>query len=284
MLSEIIFAIGAMLSWGFADFLAANAVRKVAVLKIFFWVQLLGLFIISLLFLSSFNFPSLSLYIILILLFSGFLRVAAFFSFYKGLRVGKASIVSPLSSCWAVVTVILSLTFLHEKLSFSQNIGIILAIMGAVLASFKWSDLIGLKIRKFESGIKYAVIAALGFGISGFLFNTLADKFGWFISTFLIQIAMVLYIMAYALPTKKDVKFPKNVGLFIIIIAILEVIGLFSYMQGIATQYTAITAPISSASPIVVVILARIFFKEKLEINQMVGVASILGSLILLSL
>lgn len=284
MLIGILFAISTMLSWGTSDFLAAHSVKKTDFFKVFFWSQAISLGIVLVLFFLFFNLPSLSFPVILAVIFCGFLSVSGFLAFYKGFQVGKASIISPIAATWAMVTVILSLVFLREKLTALQAVGIFLALTGGVLTSFKWKDLAGMKINKFETGIKYAIFAAIVWGIYYIPFDVVTEKLGWFISTFLTRIAVFLVLSFFAVSLRRDVKFPRNVTLFIVLIAILETIGYLLYTLSITSENTSIAAPISGATPMVVVILARIFFKESLEANQKIGVASILTALVLLSL
>jgi len=284
MLTGILFAIAAMLSWGTSDFLAAHSVKKTDFFKLFFWSQVICLSFIFALFFLFFHLPSLSFPIILAILFSGFLSAAGFLAFYKGFQVGKASIISPIAATWALVTVILSLVFLKERLTTLQAFSIFLALMGGVLTSFRWKDLAGIKIKRFETGIKYAVFAAVVWGIYYIPFDIINTKLGWFMSTFLTRAAVFLLLSFFAVSFKKDVKFPRNVTLFVVLIAALETIGYLSYALSITSQNTSIAAPISGATPMIVVILARIFFKEELETNQKIGIVSILTGLVLLSL
>jgi len=78
----------------------------------------------------------------------------------------------------------------------------------------------------------------------------------------------------------------KPVHLLIIIIfsGILDVFGLLTYNMGISTEFVSIVAPISSAFPVVTIILAYIFLKERMVLNQKIGAVLILTGLILISL
>jgi uncharacterized membrane protein len=53
---------------------------------------------------------------------------------------------------------------------------------------------------------------------------------------------------------------------------------------GLTYENTSIIAPIVSAFPIVAIILARIFLKEVLELNQKLGVVTVIFGLVLLSI
>ena len=280
----VLFGIIAMFGWGTADFIVANAVRKTNVLKTFLWSQITGIILFSVVFLAFFKLPMLSLFAIEIILIAGFLGVISYLAFYKGLQVGKVSIISPISSCWAAVTVILSLIFLNETLTKFQAYGVTLAITGAVLTSFKWHDLKKLNLKNLATGVHYAIIAMLSWGIYVVLISMLVPELGWFLPIFFIKAVAVLYLLAYFAIAKKEFSFPKNVATFVVLIGILETIAFLSLGVGISSEYTAIVAPIAAAFPAVTIILARIFFKESLDINQKIGIISVLAGLVLLSI
>ena len=61
--------------------------------------------------------------------------LGAFTSFAAFEKGGKASIVVPLCYLFPLVTVVLALTFLHESVTRTQTIGILLALVAAVLLS-----------------------------------------------------------------------------------------------------------------------------------------------------
>jgi len=239
------------------------------------------LFLILLFFLEI---PSLSFTLISTVLITAFLSVIGYLSFYKGLQVGKVSVISPVAACWAAITVVLSLVFLGESLTTSQVLGVGLAVGGAVLVSFRLKDLVGLKIRNILTGVEYAVVAMLAWGISFTLIDVIVGGLGWFLTMFLLKLVLILYLLVYSFVTKKDIVFPQNIVGFIVLIGIFEAIASLAYGLGITSEFTSIVAPISAAFPMVTVILAGIFLKERLEINQKIGIFSILSGLVLLSL
>jgi len=68
-------------------------------------------------------------------LLAGAVSVAAIVGFNIALTTGEASVVVPLTSLYPLITIVISLLFLHEKLSLTQGIGIILAIVAIILIS-----------------------------------------------------------------------------------------------------------------------------------------------------
>ncbi len=278
----IIFGMAAMLGWGASDFFVTKSSRGAGPFKAVLWSQMIALTMMFPIFLMFFKLPQFSITVIVLLILSGVLTVVSNLSFYKGLQVGKVSIVMPVESGWAVVTVLLSLTLLHEALTAIQTVGISLAIIGAVLVSFKWKDL--LKLKNHAKGVKYAVIAALAFGADFVVIDLMVSEIGWFLPIFFIGVITAFFLLAYSGVSRKDISFPKNVALFIILVGILDTAAYLSYSTGVISEYAAIVAPIAAASPAVSIILAKVFLKEKLQINQHIGIVSVLTGLILLSI
>jgi transporter family protein len=63
----------------------------------------------------------------------GFLAFVGFLTFFAALDQGKASTVVTLSALYPLVTILMSIGFLHEKLSMRQGIGIAAALIASVL-------------------------------------------------------------------------------------------------------------------------------------------------------
>src|SRR3989338_2309069 len=194
----ILFGIIAMLSWGVADFFAAKSVRKSGVFKTYFWIQAISLAVYSLIFLLFFEFPAISLMTFALIVICAFIGITSVMSFYKGLQVGIVSIISPIGASYAAVTVILSLIFLNETLTAFQVIGISLVILGAILASFKFHDLIRLKVKNVAAGVKYAVYTMFAWGVLMVLIDVLVADLGWFLPILFIVTVEIFCLLAYS--------------------------------------------------------------------------------------
>lgn len=72
---------------------------------------------------------------IFVILASSVAGALGYIFFIMALKDGKASIVVPLTALYPAITVVLSYTVLHEQITLLQIIGIILAIIAAVLLS-----------------------------------------------------------------------------------------------------------------------------------------------------
>ena len=63
----------------------------------------------------------------------GFFAFVGFLTFFAALDQGKASTVVTLSALYPLVTIVLSVAFLHERLTMRQGIGIVLALVASAL-------------------------------------------------------------------------------------------------------------------------------------------------------
>ncbi len=68
-------------------------------------------------------------------LIAGFFGTLGYWFMVKALEQGKASIVITITAVYPVITLALSILILYEKLTLTQVIGIVLAVLGIVLMS-----------------------------------------------------------------------------------------------------------------------------------------------------
>jgi transporter family protein len=63
----------------------------------------------------------------------GFFAFIGFLTFFAALEQGSASTVVTLSALYPLVTILLSIAFLHERLTTRQGVGITLALIASAL-------------------------------------------------------------------------------------------------------------------------------------------------------
>lgn len=216
------------------------------------------------------------------LFFAGISTIISNFAFYKSLRVGKVSIVMPIASCWAIVTIFISIAFLGEILTKIHALGAIFAIVGVILVLFKKNN--SAKSKDGSRGIFYAIIAAIAYGIDFVIIDLLANEIGWFLPIFFIGIITAFFLLIYAGFRKRNLSFPRNVFLFVALVGILDTIAYLFYSSSVTMELGAVVAPIAATSPAISILLAKIFFKEKLWLIQKIGIIFVLAGLVLLSL
>lgn len=276
-----------MFGWGASDFLAAKSSRKIGYLLTYFWTQLVAFSITLIYFLVKFptldvnNIPQ----FLVFLAPAGFLFMIGTLAFYKGFIGGQVSLVSPIGASWAIVTVILSVIFFKEILQTNQIIAISLIILGITLVSTNLKEV--LKIKRFAllGGAKEGLIAMLAWGVSLFLIVPASKALGWFLPVFALKFFGLLLLVTYVLFGRKSLKISFQSPLLILLffIGFLDVIAFFGYSFGVGGEYASIIAPIAAAFPLVTIILARMILKERLVLNQVFGIVSVITGLVLIS-
>ena len=119
--------------WGFASKLASNSVPPKPALLF----QCVGVMAFSLVVLTmerfrmpwsapGFAWASLA----------GFFAFVGFLTYFSALQKGPTSVVVVVSALYPLVTIVLSVALLHERLNLRQAFGIGLAIVAAVILSF----------------------------------------------------------------------------------------------------------------------------------------------------
>lgn len=278
----ILFGLVSMISWGVSDFFVTKSARGCATIRAFFWSQIVALTILTPLFLLFFTMPKFSFRIFVMLFSAGIFTMTSNFAFYKGLEVGKVSIVMPISSCWAIITIFISIIFLGELLTITNTLGAIFVIIGVILVLFKKNN--SAKSKNNPKGIFYAIIAAFAFGIDFAIIDLLANEIGWFLPIFFIGIINAFLLLIYASFRKNNLSFPRNIFLFVILVGILDTTAYLFYSSSVTMELGAVVAPIAATSPAISILMAKIFFKEKLRLSQKIGIVFVLVGLVLLSL
>jgi len=64
---------------------------------------------------------------------AGFINFVGFLSFFAAVEKGKVSTVIAMSSLYPVITIVLSVLFLHEKISSREGLGIACALLAGFL-------------------------------------------------------------------------------------------------------------------------------------------------------
>ncbi|MCK4665189.1 DMT family transporter [Candidatus Dependentiae bacterium] len=224
--------------------------------------------------------------------FAGVSSLIGFIFFYEALKVGNASIVTAISSAYALVTVLLSMIFLKERITLIEIGGIVFIIFGIVslnLSQLKNNN--GKEKKVFNwKGILFPLLAAICWGAWG-LFSKKAVSLAGEINTLVVfGIIAFIFFPLYGfikLDRTKKIQFTKDYKLGILIgILSVCVVGTASFSFYFSVQFyrIAILAPIVSIYPGVTLIFSMLFLKEKINFKQIIFILLIILGVILLNI
>ncbi len=282
--SGILFGLAAMASWGVSDFFVVKPVRESGIARTFLWNQLSGLPLMAAAYFIFGAFVPVNAESALLIAGAGICGLLGSVMFYRGMERGNVSVVTPIVAAWSVVTAIGGVAILGETLSALQTIGIILAIGGTALVSMKTADIRKASAGELARGVEFAAAAMLLYGFQFIFLDILSHRIDW-LEALLLTKAFVVVLSVIALPlwARGSASFPRATYPYIAMIAVFEVLGFLAYGGGIAVQQSARVAPVSATHPLVTIFLALVLLRERLEPNQMAGVACVIGGLALLS-
>jgi drug/metabolite transporter (DMT)-like permease len=281
----ILFAITAMLSWGVGDFLAKKAIDKIGYAKSMM-INLLASFGPILIYAILFpRIPAMSIELVLLVVVTAVFSAIGYFYFYKGLEKGNVSVVSPISSSWAVVTTSLATVIFKEVLTSFQVVGIMIVFVGIFLASTNLRELRKSISHGMSNGASEAIIAMIGWGITFALAKPLVDMTGPAMTLLFMRGGSFLFVFSWTRIVGTRLTIPeRSITLFLIVSGLLDTLGFLAYNLGVTTAFVSIVSPIAATFPAVTIVLAYIFLKERVVNSQKVGIVAILAGLILISL
>ncbi len=279
---SILSGITGMFGWGLYDFLGGVFAKQIGPYKSFFWSQLAGLASMLLLVIfvpSSMDIPSgvIFLFPVAALLYS-----AGYLFFFKGFEVGNMSIIAATMNLWAVFTMLFAFTFMGQRLSPSQTIGVVMILAGVTLASLNWSEI---QQRKFQlsTGVREAIAGAFFFGMYWNVSEIIVEQVSWLVSTALIKLGIVVFMLLFFVFSKREISLAGTAGkttFAIFIMGVIEAGAVAVVNYGLTIGDAILITPIASALSIVTILLAIIFLKEKITKVQGIGVATAVAGII----
>jgi len=275
-MDAIVLALGASLSWGFADFFGPLQGRKLGALRTLVYVQVGGLVGIAVIVAVRWIGPQDAVALLAIpAAISGTLGL---FAYYRGIAVGAISIVAPIAGVSAVVPVIVGIAS-GESPSAWQLAGMACALMGVFLAAREPRSSGDSRIA---AGVGLAILAAIGFG-GYFPFMHAAGNADFWWASLIFRIASTSVIMLAVVVTRPNIVVPGRVLPWLALIGFGDMFGNLLFAAASTSGLVSVTSVLASLYPIVTVILARFVLSERVARSQEAGIALTLAGVVLIS-
>lgn len=224
---------------------------------------------------------------------AGLLNVAASLALYHSFEVGTLSIVGPVSSSYPALTVMLSLLS-GEHIHAMRGTGLAITLVGVIFASTSFTTLrrktdqadSGLPVGHLSKGVGWAITAALGFGVMfWFLGFHVLPAMGAPTSVWVMRLTSIAALAVVAAPASQSLALPRGIvwwGLFAA--GILDTSAFLANNAGMQLGQISVVSVLASLYGAVTVLLAWIFLRERLKLNQWFGIVMIFVGIILVSL
>ena len=281
----MIFGLAAALGWGLADFFGALSGRRIGSFGAVLSGQLLSaVFMTVVLVATGTSVAPLGPDVWLVVL-NGAAAAFAYVTHYKALELGPVAVVSPIGAGYAIVGVALAIVILGERPTGLALVGAAIAITGVALVS---TDIRKLRegIENHLPGMPWAIAAAIGFGVAGFLLGWISDRAGWIVGLWGSRVAQIAFFLPLVVVFRKELaRVRPGPGLWIALLAgAADILGVVTFSAGSERGLNSIVLASSAVFPLIAVTLSVLVFKERLVANQVVGIALVVGGLLLLGL
>src|SRR5205807_4104199 len=150
----IALGLGAALSWGLADYFAATASRAIGALRVVLGFHLAALVPLAVLVVATGALAPLKLDQLPVFVLFGAVGWLSYLAFYGALAIGPISVLSPIVSGYAAVTVVLAVIVAGNQLSSLQAVAVGITIAGAMLASADVREIVRTKLAR-RSGVGF---------------------------------------------------------------------------------------------------------------------------------
>lgn len=278
--------IATSIGWGIADFLGGAASRRLSVLVVLLWSQLIGAVAATACAVMFFGVPNDSG--ILIGGLGGVCGGIGIIAFYSALARAPMGLVAPMSACSGVVVMSVALVR-GESPGSVALLGCLIAFIGIVLVarSDQGADQEG-HIRFDRVALLCTLMTIMAFGAALSLLDMGAGEAGLATSIWaavMLRYGSLAFIVVAVIATRTHIVVPERRAVLPICgIGIFEMISNALFAVGAAFGNLAVLSVTSSMYPLTTAALARYVLGERLTSSQLVGAACTLAGAVLLSI
>jgi drug/metabolite transporter (DMT)-like permease len=318
----ILLGLTAAIFWGIGDFLARFITQDIGTYRTLFFIQFIGILGLGIYLLSTgelqHTLMSTSWQPWVWALLSILLNIISSLSLYRAFEVGTLTIVSPIASSYAAVTIILSLLS-GESLTLTHDLGIVLVLIGIIVVttpvltlssrqtarvkavSLQGSDvpsasgkLVTLPIEPITpfwrnpaiQGIFFALGAALCYGTTFWILGYhVSPSLGGLIPVWLIRLGTPCVLLLASPLTRQSLQLPRgSIWWYIVGVGLFDTVGYIAYTTGQLQGHISIVTILSSLYSAVTVLLAAMVLREQLQRSQWFGIVVIFMGIALVNL
>ncbi|MCC6224571.1 MAG: DMT family transporter [Thermoleophilia bacterium] len=277
--------LAAALCWGFADYFATLASRRTGAVRTVLGFHLAAIAVLAVVVAATGALDGLTGEQALVLAGVGAIGWVSYLGFYRALAIGPISIVSPIVSGYAVVAVILAVLLLGERLGGGEVAAVLVVFGGVALASI---DPRVLRVRERVQILGIALAVLTMFSIGAFVFGVsyYSDELGWLGPIFLGRVftgALIALTAARGGQWRFPDRSPATIGL-IGTVAGLDTAGYVAFNVGVQQAETSLVATAAAPYAVVPIVLGVAVLRERPAPLQWLGVALVIGGLVLLGL
>ena len=211
----------------------------------------------------------------------GYLPLVAFTHAIKESPIG---IIAPIAGTSPLITVVLSFIFLDVTLHSTQWVAITLIILASIAVSIDLKNWRQSNFLKLSSGIPFAIIAALGWGVFFFLLVIITRRISPLLAAFIVELGVTVAAGIHLKLISQTVNYKDALRSDLIWNGMLICVGTLAFTIGVKYFNIGIVAALSNSTAIVSSVLGVYLFKEHLKLSDRVATGVMITSVAALSL
>lgn len=211
----------------------------------------------------------------------GYLPVLAF---THGIKESPLGIMAPIAGSAPLITVVLSFLFLGLTLHLSQWLAVTLIVAANIAVSVDVRNWRQSNLLKLSSGIPYALIAALGWGLYAFFLIPISQQIDPWLAAFLTEIGVTTAAGLHVKFSAKKIQMNQLFNPKVIVNAVLLCFGIIAFTVGVRYFNVGIVAALSGSTALVSMLIGVRIFREKLKVKDRIAALVMILSVAALSI
>ncbi len=214
--------------------------------------------------------------------------IIGYLCFFESLMQGQVAIAGTISAAYPALAVLGAVLVLKDSLNWAQSLGVIAIISGIIALAYEPNP--GSKHAMSRKTLAYALAAFAFWGLWSFSSKVAVDRIGagnlflFYASSAMITPLLYIFLRRDRLESQRPALRPRSAWMLGATGLAVNVSGAYAFSFALETGKASLVVPISSAYPVITVILAIAFLRERISRAHIVPLAVVIVGLVLIGL
>jgi len=205
---------------------------------------------------------------------AGYLPVLAFTHAIKESPLG---IIAPIAGASPVFTLLFSFLFLGVILHPIQWVAALLIVAANTAVSVNVRNWRNSDFLKMSSGVPFALVAAVGWGLFYFLLVPISKELGPWLAALCVEIGVTIAAGVHIKALKKKTSLRTSLRKDVILNGFLICLGTVAFTIGVSKFNVGIVAALSNSTALIATLIGVYMFHEKLKSKDRIAAAIIIA-------
>jgi len=217
---------------------------------------------------------------------AAFLGRTGYYTYLEAVEKGPVTIVGSITAAYPAIITVLAIVLLGESVTVLQIFGVAVIVGGMIGLSFSHGEEGG-KPSLPRISLIFSIATLALWGVWGVFVKLALEVLPIFYYLGLYAIVLPPLFLVYARHKKRiGVRIMPKRSIFVLIAvvaALIGQIGLFADTAAVSTGEAAIVFPLIASYPVVMILIAYAFLKERLTRRDMMFVIAVVAGIVLVS-